>query len=134
MLYWMAPYLTALWGPFRLFSSHLMLLAAGTSALASGFSRPAGMHSDHTLLKLPGAPSEALSASLILSLRALAGSGPSRFVSLMLQAQLTACPPGRLRPSLVPSMMETYTTLVTGSPSPTACSNSIPLTQSLIHN
>jgi phospho-N-acetylmuramoyl-pentapeptide-transferase len=30
MLYWIAPYLTTLWGPFRLFSSHLMLLAAGT--------------------------------------------------------------------------------------------------------
>jgi phospho-N-acetylmuramoyl-pentapeptide-transferase len=30
MLYWIAPYLTALWGPFRLFSSHLMLLAFGT--------------------------------------------------------------------------------------------------------
>lgn len=30
MLYWIAPYLTKLWGPFRLFSSHLMLLAAGT--------------------------------------------------------------------------------------------------------
>jgi len=32
MLYWIAPYLTASWGPFRLFSSHLMLLAAGTLA------------------------------------------------------------------------------------------------------
>ncbi len=30
MLYWIAPYLTMLWGPFRLFSSHLMLLAAST--------------------------------------------------------------------------------------------------------
>jgi len=30
MLYWIAPYLTTVWGPFRLFSSHLMLLAAGT--------------------------------------------------------------------------------------------------------
>lgn len=30
MLYWIAPYLTTLWGPFRLFSSHMMLLAAGT--------------------------------------------------------------------------------------------------------
>jgi len=30
MLYWLAPYLTELWGPFRLFGSHLMLLAAGT--------------------------------------------------------------------------------------------------------
>lgn len=30
MLYWIAPYLTRLWGPFRLFSSHLILLAAGT--------------------------------------------------------------------------------------------------------
>ncbi|HPO38885.1 MAG TPA: phospho-N-acetylmuramoyl-pentapeptide-transferase, partial [Kiritimatiellia bacterium] len=30
MLYWIAPYLTELWGPFRLFSSHMMLLAAGT--------------------------------------------------------------------------------------------------------
>ncbi len=30
MLYWIAPYLTTLWGPFRLFSSHLMLVAAGT--------------------------------------------------------------------------------------------------------
>ncbi len=30
MLYWIAPYLTSLWGPFRLFSSHLILLAAGT--------------------------------------------------------------------------------------------------------
>ena len=30
MLYWIAPYLTALWGPFRLFSSHVMLLAAGS--------------------------------------------------------------------------------------------------------
>jgi phospho-N-acetylmuramoyl-pentapeptide-transferase len=27
MLYWLAPFLTKLWGPFRLFSSHLMLLA-----------------------------------------------------------------------------------------------------------
>lgn len=34
MLYWIAPYLTTLWGPFRLFSSHLMLLAAAT--LTSG--------------------------------------------------------------------------------------------------
>ncbi|MEI7899315.1 MAG: phospho-N-acetylmuramoyl-pentapeptide-transferase [bacterium] len=34
MLYWIAPYLTTLWGPFRLFSSHLMLLAAG--ALTGG--------------------------------------------------------------------------------------------------
>ncbi len=32
MLYWLASYLTTLWGPFRLFSSHLMLLAAGTLA------------------------------------------------------------------------------------------------------
>jgi phospho-N-acetylmuramoyl-pentapeptide-transferase len=30
MLYWIAPYLTTHWGPFRLFSSHMMLLAAGT--------------------------------------------------------------------------------------------------------
>jgi len=30
MLYWVSSYLTALWGPFRLLSSHLMLLAAGT--------------------------------------------------------------------------------------------------------
>ncbi len=30
MLFWIAPYLTTLWGPFRLFSSHMMLLAAGT--------------------------------------------------------------------------------------------------------
>jgi phospho-N-acetylmuramoyl-pentapeptide-transferase len=30
MLYWIAPYLTTFWGPFRLFSSHLKLLAAGT--------------------------------------------------------------------------------------------------------
>jgi phospho-N-acetylmuramoyl-pentapeptide-transferase len=30
MLYWIAPYLTTLWGPFRLLSSHMMLLAAGT--------------------------------------------------------------------------------------------------------
>jgi len=30
MLYWLSSYLTSLWGPFRLFSSHLMLLAAGT--------------------------------------------------------------------------------------------------------
>ena len=30
MLYWIAPYLTTLWGPFRLLSSHLMLLAAAT--------------------------------------------------------------------------------------------------------
>ncbi len=30
MLYWIAPYLTTFWGPFRLFSSHLMLLAAAT--------------------------------------------------------------------------------------------------------
>jgi len=35
MLYWIAPYLTELWGPFRLLASHLMLLAAGT--LAAGF-------------------------------------------------------------------------------------------------
>ena len=35
MLYWFAPYLTELWGPFRLFGSHLMLLAAGT--LVAGF-------------------------------------------------------------------------------------------------
>ena len=34
MLYWIAPYLTEVWGPFRLFSSHLMLLAAG--ALTGG--------------------------------------------------------------------------------------------------
>lgn len=32
MLYWLSSYLTALWGPFRLLSSHLMLLAAGTLA------------------------------------------------------------------------------------------------------
>ena len=30
MLYWIAPYLTEYFGPFRLFASHLMLLAAGT--------------------------------------------------------------------------------------------------------
>lgn len=30
MLFWLAPYLTKFWGPFRLFSSHLMLLAVGT--------------------------------------------------------------------------------------------------------
>ncbi len=30
MLYWIAPYLIKVWGPFRLFSSHLMLLAAAT--------------------------------------------------------------------------------------------------------
>lgn len=30
MLYWISSYLTTLWGPFRLFSSHMMLLAAGT--------------------------------------------------------------------------------------------------------
>ena len=32
MLYWVSSYLTSLWGPFRLLSSHLMLLAAGTLA------------------------------------------------------------------------------------------------------
>ena len=30
MLYWLAPYLKTLWGPFRLLSSHLVLLAAAT--------------------------------------------------------------------------------------------------------
>jgi len=35
MLYWIAPYLTELWGPFRLFGSHVMLLALGT--LMAGF-------------------------------------------------------------------------------------------------
>jgi hypothetical protein len=30
MLYWIAPYLTKIWGPFRLMSSHIMLLAIGT--------------------------------------------------------------------------------------------------------
>mgnify|MGYP001205387255 CR=1 FL=1 len=30
MLYWLAPFLTKLWGPFRLLGSHMMLLAAGT--------------------------------------------------------------------------------------------------------
>ena len=35
MLYWIAPFLTRLWGPFRLLGSHLMLLAAG--ALTAGF-------------------------------------------------------------------------------------------------
>ena len=30
MLYWISSYLTTLWGPFRLFSSHMMLLSAGT--------------------------------------------------------------------------------------------------------
>jgi phospho-N-acetylmuramoyl-pentapeptide-transferase len=30
MIYWIAPYLAELWGPFRLLSSHMMLLAAGT--------------------------------------------------------------------------------------------------------
>ena len=30
MLYWIAPYLTKIWGPFRLFSSHVVLLATGT--------------------------------------------------------------------------------------------------------
>jgi len=35
MLYWLAPHLSRLWGPFRLLGSHLMLLAAGT--LAAGF-------------------------------------------------------------------------------------------------
>ncbi len=34
MVYWLAPYLAELWGPFRLLSSHMMLLAAG--ALAGG--------------------------------------------------------------------------------------------------
>jgi len=29
-LYWISSYLTEYWGPFRLFSSHLMLMAAGT--------------------------------------------------------------------------------------------------------
>ena len=32
MLHWIAPYLTEYFGPFRLFASHLMLLAAGTMA------------------------------------------------------------------------------------------------------
>ena len=35
MLYWIAPFLTELWGPFRLLGSHLMLLAMGT--LMAGF-------------------------------------------------------------------------------------------------
>ena len=35
MLYWIAPYLTELWGPFRLLGSHMVLLAAG--ALMAGF-------------------------------------------------------------------------------------------------
>jgi len=35
MLHWIAPFLTELWGPFRLLNSHLMLLAAGT--LVAGF-------------------------------------------------------------------------------------------------
>jgi phospho-N-acetylmuramoyl-pentapeptide-transferase len=30
MFYWIAPYLIKVWGPFRLMSSHLMLLAVGT--------------------------------------------------------------------------------------------------------
>lgn len=30
MLYWIAPFLTKFWGPFRLLSSHMMLLAIGT--------------------------------------------------------------------------------------------------------
>ncbi len=30
MLYWLAPFLSGLWGPFRLLGSHLILLAAGT--------------------------------------------------------------------------------------------------------
>lgn len=43
MFYFFAPYLEKIWGPFRLFSSHLMLIAIGTvaAALITGFLLPA---------------------------------------------------------------------------------------------
>ena len=34
MLYFIAPYLEKCWGPFRLFRSHALLLAAGTMLAA----------------------------------------------------------------------------------------------------